>query len=168
MNIPALIPWTRRGARTPAPFGDSGRDPFLALHRDVNRLFDEALRGFATPVAGTAAEAGADLWPNVEIVDGDSEIRVMAEVPGMEEKDIEVLLDDNTLTLLGERVAETEDSERRFSERFYGRFERRIPLGYDIEQDNVRAEFRNGVLTVTLPKSEQARSKARRVQISSA
>ena len=63
------------------------------------------------------------------------------------------------------KKAEVEDKERQFSERFYGRFERRIPLGYEIEEDKVNAAFKNGVLTVTLPKSAKAQAKAKRIVI---
>ena len=103
--------------------------------------------------------------PNVEISETDNELRVIAEVPGLEEKDIEVLLDEGVLTLRGEKKSETEDKERQFSERFYGRFERRIPLGYEIEENKVNAVLKNGVLTVTLPKSAKAQAKAKRIVI---
>ena len=91
--------------------------------------------------------------------------KVTAEVPGLEEKDVEVLLEDGVLTLKGEKRSETEDKDRQFSERFYGRFERRIPLGYEVEDDNVSADFKNGVLTVALPKTERAQAKAKRIAI---
>lgn len=90
-----------------------------------------------------------------------------AEVPGMEEKDIEVLLDDGVLTLRGEKRSETEDKNRQFSERYYGRFERRIPIGYEIEEDKIDARFKNGVLSVTLPKTAKAQSQAKRIAIKS-
>jgi HSP20 family protein len=92
---------------------------------------------------------------------------VTAEVPGMEEKDIEVLLDDGVLTLRGEKRSETEDKNRQFSERYYGRFERRIPIGYEIEEDKIDARFKNGVLSVTLPKTAKAQSQAKRIAIKS-
>ncbi|WP_244295317.1 MULTISPECIES: Hsp20/alpha crystallin family protein [Paracoccus] len=88
-----------------------------------------------------------------------------AEVPGLEERDIEVLLDDGVLTLKGEKRSEVEDKDRQFSERFYGRFERRIPLGAEIREDEVDAHFRNGVLTVTLPKTEKAQAQVKRIAI---
>ena len=165
MSVRDLIPWGRDdGNRPPTIFGDG--DPFLSLHREVNRLFDDVLRGFDSrlPALGRFSSPGSG-WPSVEISDGEKEIRVTAEVPGLEEKDIEVLLEDGVLTLKGEKRSETEDKDRRFSERFYGRFERRIPLGLEIEEDKVSADFRNGVLTVTLPKTERARARARRIAI---
>ena len=169
MSVRDLMPWGRSGGnQVPGVFRTGERNPFLSLHREVNRLFDEALRGFGgnlPSLPGASAFGGG--WPSVEISDGEKEIRVTAEVPGLEEKDIEVLLDDGVLTLRGEKRSETEDKDRQFSERFYGRFERRIPLGYEVQEDNVEAQFRNGVLTVTLPKSEKAQSQVKRIEIKS-
>lgn len=74
-------------------------------------------------------------------------------MPGLEEKDIEVLLNDGVLTLKGEKRSEAEDKDKRFSERFYGRFERRIPLGCEIREEEIDARFKNGVLTGPCPKA---------------
>jgi HSP20 family protein len=78
-----------------------------------------------------------------------------------------VLLEDGVLTLRGEKKSETEDTGRQFSERYYGRFERRLALGREVEQDNVAATFKNGVLTVTLPKTAKAQANAKRIAINS-
>lgn len=169
MSVRDLIPWGRNnGSTTPSIFRNDDRDPFLSLHREVNRLFDDAFRSFGAglPSLGSFSSFGGN-WPSVEISDGEKEIKVTAEVPGLEEKDIEVLLDDGVLTLRGEKRSEAEDENRQFSERFYGRFERRIPLGYEVQEDKVDARFRNGVLTVSLPKSERAQSQVRRIAINS-
>ena len=167
MSVRDLIPWGRNsGEQTPALFRDGDRDPFLSLHREVNRLFDDVFRGFGPglPSLGSAS-ALAGGWPSVEISDDEKQIIVTAEVPGLEEKDIEVLLDDGVLTLKGEKHSEIEDKDRKFSERYYGHFERRIPLGVEVEEDAVDARFRNGVLTVTLPKSETAQQHVKRIAI---
>jgi len=164
MNVRDIIPWSR-SAQPLARYGDS--DPFLSLHREMNRLFDDVFRGFDVPTSfGRLAPLGTG-WPKLEITDKDKEIQVTAEVPGLEDKDIEVLLDDGYLTLRGEKSSETSDKERQFSERFYGRFERRIPLDYQVAEDKVSATFKNGVLTVTLPKVEQVASKAKRIAVES-
>ncbi len=169
MSVRDLIPWGRNnGNQTPSVFRDGERDPFLSLHREVNRLFDDVFRGFGSSLpsfGGISAFGGG--WPSVEISDSEKEIKVTAEVPGLEEKDVEVLLNDGVLTLKGEKHSETEDKDKQFSERFYGRFERRIPLGYEVQEDKVNARFRNGVLTVTLPKSEKAQSQVKRIAIKS-
>jgi Hsp20/alpha crystallin family protein len=85
-------------------------------------------------------------------------VQVTAELPGLEEKDIQVELEKAVLAIRGEKKTETEDKDRLFSERYYGRFERRIPLD-DIDQDKIEAWFKNGVLNVILPKPLTAQHK---------
>lgn len=167
MSVRDLIPWGRIGSsRTPSTYRESEHNPFLSLHREVNRLFDDVFRDFDArlPAFGRFSALGAT-WPNVEISKSDGAVKVTAEIAGLDEKDIEVLLDDGILILRGEKRSESEDSDRQFSERYYGRFERRIPLGHEVEEDKIAASFRNGVLTVTLPKSATAQAKVKRIAI---
>ncbi len=84
----------------------------------------------------------------------------------MDEKDLELFLDSGFLTLRGEKKSETEDRNRRVSERYYGRFERQIPLPVEVQEDKINASFKKGVLTVTLPKSAQAADRVKRIPIS--
>jgi HSP20 family protein len=164
MSVRDLMPWSRSSSQTPASYRGGEQNPFLSLHREMNRLFDDMFRDFdRRPMA--LGQSFVASWPSVEISENDNEFRLTAEVPGLDEKDIEVLLEDGVLTLRGEKRSESEDKNRQFSERYYGRFERRIPLGYDIEEDKVDAAFKNGVLTVTLPKSAQAQSRVKRIAI---
>ena len=165
MNVRALIPWGRNST-APTTYRDEDRNPFLSLHREMNRLFDDVFRDFDSrlPSFGSLSSFGG-AWPNVEVSETDKEIQVTAEIPGLDEKDVEVLLNDGVLTLKGERQSETEDKDRRVSERFYGHFERRIPLGTDIEEDKVEARFKNGVLSIVLPKSAKAQSQVKRITI---
>lgn len=165
MGMRELIPWGRSNG-TPSNYRDVDQNPLLSLHREVNRLFDDVFRGFDSPALGRFGAFGSSGWPSVEVSDTDREYRVTAELPGLTDKDIEVLFEDGMLILRGEKKSETDDKDRQFSERFYGRFERHIGLDRDIEPDRVSASFKNGVLTVTLPKSENAKSKARRIAIS--
>jgi len=160
MNMRDLIPWGRGGNQTPSLFRDERANPFMALHHEVNRLFDEALHGFDPSLPGHLTG-----WPNVEISETEKEILVSADVPGLDEKDVEVLLSDDVLTIRGEKKSEVEDKKRQFSERFYGRFERQIPLGTEVESDKVQASFKNGVLTVTLPKSAEAQAKVKHITV---
>jgi HSP20 family protein len=95
----------------------------------------------------------------------DKEVRVCAELPGLDEKDVEVLMNEGVLTIRGEKKSESEDKERAFSERYYGRFERRIPLAWEVDEDKVEASFKNGVLTVAMPKTAQAASHVRRIAV---
>src|SRR5918995_2026176 len=163
MNMRDLIPWGRTAQTTPSPYREEG-DPFMTLHREMNRLFDDVFRGFDIAPFGSFDGMGRMAgWPSVEVIDTDKDIRVSAELPGLDEKDVEVLMGDGVLTIRGEKRSEVEDKEHAFSERYYGRFERRIPLGQDVDEDKVEAAFKNGVLTVTVPKSAQASSHVKRI-----
>jgi HSP20 family protein len=163
MSVHDLIPWRRGSNQVPGASRGGDLDPFMALHRNVNRLFDDVFRGLDAP--SMFGSMGYGSWPKMEIAENEKEIHVTAEVPGLDEKDIELTMADGVLTLRGEKKSETEDSERQFSERYYGRFERRLALGREVEQDKVSATFRNGVLDITVPKNEKARASARRIAI---
>jgi HSP20 family protein len=167
MNVRDLIPWGRNRNTLPATTnGTSEQNPFLALHREMNPLFDDAFRDFGAPLSAMGGGLWfPNAWPQIEVSETDKTVRVTAEIPGMEEKDIEVVLEGDALVLRGERRSESEDRDRAFSERFYGRFERHIPLGSEIEDSKVEATFKNGLLTVILPKSAAAQSKVRRIVV---
>ena len=168
MSVRDLIPWGRSSNEVSTVFHNDDRNPFLSLHREVNRLFDDVSRSFGNhlPTFGPQSSFSGS-WPSVEISETDKEIKVAAEIPGLEEKDVEVLLGDGVLTLKGEKVSETEDKDKQFSERFYGRFERRIPLGAEVEEEKIDARFKNGVLNIVLPKSAKAQSQVKRIEIRS-
>jgi HSP20 family protein len=167
MNMRDLIPWGRSEQTTPSRYREEG-DPFMTLHREMNRLFDDVFRSFDLAPFGSFGGAGRTMgWPSVEVSETDKNLRISAELPGMDEKDVEVLMGDGVLTIRGEKKSEIEDKERAFSERTYGRFERRIPLGQDVEEDKIEASFKNGVLTVTVPKTAQAASQMKRIAINS-
>jgi len=163
MAIRDLIPWNRGGD---VSFRESGEgDPFLTLHREVNRLFENALRGFDMAPLGRGRFFGTSGgWPNIEVSETGGEIKVTAELPGLEEKDVHVELADNVLSIRGEKRTETEDKDRLFSERYYGQFERRIPVD-DVDKDKVSASFKNGLLTVTMPKTPDAKGRLMRIPI---
>ena len=164
MAIRDLLPWQNRGRELSTPRGEEV-NPFLTLHREMNRLFDDVFRGFDLAPFGMNRLADRAIgWPHIEVTGTDKEVKITAELPGLDEKDVEVELANGVLAIRGEKKTETEDKDRLFSERYYGRFERRIPVD-DVNQDQVTASFSNGVLTVRLPKSPDAQQKVKRISI---
>jgi len=138
MSMRDLIPWGRP-QQTPSRYREEG-DPFMTLHREMNRLFDDALRGFDMSPFGSLSRMAS--WPTLEVIETDREVRVSAELPGLDENDVEVLINDGVLTIRGEKKSE-------------------------VEEDTVKASFKNGVLTVTLPKSARASAQVKRIAINS-
>ena len=136
--------------------GGAQFNPFAAL-------FDEVIRGFDLATFGSRSfdRQGSHTdwtgWPHLEVNETDSELKVSAELPGLDEKDVEIELANGVLVIKGEKKMESEDQNRWFSERYYGQFERRLAVD-DVEGDKVSASFKNGVLTVTLPKTASARN----------
>jgi HSP20 family protein len=164
-----------RNPLTPFRFGGGllgGSDPFLSLHRDVNRLFDDALRGAGLPMAGAEAGGGMTNFinPQMNVSETQNEIRITAELPGVTKQDIDVSLDQDLLTIRGEkRFEQTEGGEKEnfhFVERAYGSFQRCIRLPGPLDPEQVQASFENGVLTITLPKAQQ-QERSRKIQVQS-
>jgi HSP20 family protein len=165
MAVRDIIPWSNRG-RDISSRRTEEVSPFLSLHREMNRLFDDVFRGFDAPLFSSDLWDGRAGWPAIEVSETDKEVRVTADLPGLDQKDIDVEYANGALVLRGEKKSESVDQNRRFSERYYGRFERHIPID-DIEQDNIQASFKNGVLTVTLPRSPAAQQKVKRITVHS-
>jgi len=164
MNVRDLVPWSRGDReRSPAIRSDS-LHPVLNLHREMNRLFDDVFRTFDD----YRLFAGPSGWPSLDVEETDNEYRVTAELPGLEERDVEVLLQDGLLTVRGEKKVDSENRNRTDSERFYGRFERRISLDRDVDEAAVSATFKNGILQVTVPKSARAVERSKRIPINAA
>lgn len=161
MDVSDLIPWRRDRNITARRVAEAS--PFLALHREMNRLFDDVFRDLG-PVDFERFGNRPLGWPSLEVNESDQEVKIVAELPGLEEKDVQVELTNGVLTIKGEKRAETEDKDRLFSERYYGRFERRIRID-DVAQDKITATFKNGLLIVTLPKSVKAQEKVKRISI---
>jgi len=163
MSMRDLIPWGRQSSTAPAVYREEERNPFLSLRQDIDRLFDDVFRG-TMPSLGMGR--GATVWPNLDVRETDQEVRITAEMPGMSDKDIELLVEDGLLTLRGERKSETDDKERGYSERFYGRFERRIALPSGVDHSAAKADFNDGLLTIAMPKTADA-ERGHRIPINS-
>ncbi len=158
MALTDLIPWNRN-RNLPAP---RQTDPFFTFRREMDRVFDDFFRAFDLPMTmGGGWSVGT--WPHVEVSDTDNEVKLVAELPGMEEKDIDLNFNDGVLTLSGEK--KTEANGAVYSERWHGQFQRSFQLGPDVDPDKIKAEFKNGVLTITAGKRPEAQRQVRRIPV---
>lgn len=143
-------------------------EPFFGIQRRMNRLFEE----FFNEPFGLAPmrELGQNFMPRVDVYEDEKEFRVTAELPGMDEKDIDITLDREVLTIRGEKSSETKEEKGQYHriERSYGSFERQIPLGMEVDANKVDAEFKKGVLTITLPKPAEAVSRVKKIAVKKA
>ena len=139
-----------------------------SLQDRIDRLFEDSLARFRMPFGGEALEGTA--WsPAVDIVETDNEIVVTADVPGIDPKEVDIQVQNGTVTLKGERKFESdvkEDNYRRV-ERVYGSFVRSFSLPLTVDSDKVEAEYRNGVLELRLPKKPEAKPKQVKVAVKS-
>jgi len=145
-----LMPWGRnRGVR----MGDG--TPMMNLRREMDRMLTDVL-GNAFPSFNMGGGRSAMAWPQLDVEETDREVRITAEMPGMKQEEIDLRIEEGMLTLSGERKDERQDKERGYSERYYGHFERQVSLPRGVDPDQCRAEFRDGVLRITMPKNEEA------------
>lgn len=151
-----LVPWRAR---------ETGLDIFEDLEgfqNEMNRLFNGTLHR-----PGKKGNGGA-LWaPAVDIIDEKDDIRVRADLPGMKKEEIEVSVNNDTLSIKGEKKEEKEIKEKDYvrSERYYGAFQRSFTLPAGVDPQKVNAAYKDGVLEITLPKREDAKPKQIKVDI---
>ncbi|HSA84949.1 MAG TPA: Hsp20/alpha crystallin family protein [Nitrospira sp.] len=142
-------------------------DPF----RELEEVSDRLNRMFARPAArtsnGNETMIVADWTPSVDISETESEYQIKAEIPDVKKEDVKVTVEDGVLTIQGERKQEKEEKGKKFHriERSYGSFVRTFSLPDVIEEEKVKAEFKDGVLNLHLPKSEKAKPKAIEVKV---
>ena len=142
-------------------------DPF----RELEEVSDRLNRMFARPAARTSngkeTMIVADWTPSVDISETEGEYQIKAEIPDVKKEDVKVTVEDGVLTIQGERKQEKEEKGKKFHriERSYGSFVRTFSLPDVIEEEKVKAEFKDGVLSLHLPKSEKAKPKAIEVKV---
>lgn len=183
MSFKDIIPW-RRGRHempvhrqdeerglAPALGDELGLTPFF---RETESLFERFFRGFgATGLFPDflGGDAGGAIGPplSLDMIETEDDFRISVELPGVDEQDVDVSISGNVLTIRGEKRSEArqERADAFRLERMYGRFERSVPLPAEVDEDRVQAEFRRGVLEVTLPKSKRARPEVKRIAVRS-
>lgn len=189
MDIKKLAPWNwlkkeedEGGTTVPVKrpedqtYNYAGRatNPILLLHREMDRLFDDAFRGFGlspfrsdlfTPLTGSGL-----IKPQVDIAATEKDYSITVEVPGVSEKDVNVEIANNTMTIRGEKKQEKEEKEKNYYrvERSYGSFQRVLSLPEDANQADIKATFKNGVLTIKVPRKALLKADVKQIEIKNA
>ncbi|MBN1521611.1 MAG: Hsp20/alpha crystallin family protein [Candidatus Aureabacteria bacterium] len=149
-----LVPWRRQDS-------DFFFKPLADFRQEFDRLFD---RFFDRELV----EADGGFTPKIELSEDEKSYTVKAELPGLEEKDVDVSLEDNVLTIKGEKKEEKEEKKGKnayYRETRYGSFFRQIPLRQQVQEDKVKAKFKKGILTLDLPKKEVTKSKSIKINV---
>jgi HSP20 family protein len=162
---------------TPAP--SNAPDAWRSFRTEMDRLFDRFASGWGFPSLGRMFDVAPAFRyesafsmpsPAVDITEDDGAYKVTAELPGMSEKEIEVVVSGDTMTLKGEKKQEKEQKEKNFylSERSYGSFQRSFYLPEGVDRDKIGAEFSKGVLTITMPKTAKAVEQQKKIEVKTA
>lgn len=189
MDINKLVPWNwfkgeegEAGAVVPVNrvesqeqnLGGGLQNPIMQLHRKMNQLFDNTFRSFGVPALGFDIPFPQFIHPGlikpqVNIGGSEKEYEITVEIPGVDEKDVKVEIVGNTMTISGEKKHEKEEKDKNYyrMERSYGSFQRVLSLPGDANQDNVKATFKNGILTVTMPRKALPKKDVKQIAIKS-
>ena len=171
LDLKSLVPWGQK--RNSVPVTQKDReflDPFYAFRREMDRLFDDFFSNGSMLARRNGGNGWYDLAPELDIAETDKDIVVTAELPGVDQKDLEVTLAGDTLTIKGEKKYEHEENDegRHYMERRYGSFCRTVRLPFEAGDLSVDAELKNGVLTVRVPKPAELRTESKRIEIHTA
>lgn len=162
MNLNALVPWRNTKPDLPAKREDFF-DPFHSFRREVDRMFDRFFEGLPMRSGGT----WQSLTPAVDIDETDKAMVVTAELPGVNDKDVEVTLAGDVLTIKGKKKDEKthNNGESTYVERRYGSFARSVRLPFELKDELVDAQFKDGVLTIRIPKPADMQRSVRRIEV---
>ncbi len=182
MDIKKLAPWNWfkkeqehegkmlpvRRHETQAPY----TDPFLQIRQEMDRIFDTALSGFGFPSMGFGRErtpmAQTDwLKPTLDIGASNKEYTISVELPGVDEKDVQLELINDTLKIKGEKKQQKEEKEKNYyrMERSYGSFQRTLSLPEDADQDGISAVYMNGIMEITIPRKVAPKTEVKQIEI---
>ena len=168
MHIKDLMPWN--WGRHSVPVRREDEERLRTLQSDINRVFEDFWHGFSAPTWPAGFGASFEAMPPVEVSETDDEVEITAELPGMSEEQVDVTLSADMLKINGEKRSERDEKRQDYhiSERSYGAVHRTIPLPSGLDLDQVDATFKDGVLKVRIPKTEEARSEVKRIAVTKA
>ena len=168
MVMKYMTPW-KWGSRDVSEGREYEGHPVDIFRREMDRLFDDFFRGFGLRTFGGEEELSGTFNPQVNMTEDEKSIQVTAELPGMDEKDIEINLSRDSITIKGEKKEETEQKDKGvyYLERSFGSFMRMLPLPQEVDSDKADASFKKGVLKITLPKLEREKQTHKKISIKS-
>jgi HSP20 family protein len=168
MNLGDLIPWRDKSqVSTPR---DDFFDPIVSLRREMDRMFDDFFNGSSGRGLRPLAGGWSGVTPTIDVEEHEKEVVVTAELPGLDDKDFELTLMGDILTIKGEKKAEHEhkNGEAYYTERRYGAFSRAVRLPFEVKDENIDAKYDKGVLTVRIPKPADVQKAVRRIEVKAA
>jgi HSP20 family protein len=165
VDFKALVPW-RDKSQTPVPREDL-HDPLLSFHREVDRMLDDFFSGFGRRSIRSPLASWAAPDPSLDLTESEKEIVVTAEMPGLDDKDFEVSVSGDVLTLKGEKKTQHEqgNGDAYYVERRFGVFSRSVRLPFEIKDEKVEARYDKGVLTIRIPKPADMQRQVRRIDV---
>lgn len=173
MALGEMVPWRwgnlRRLGREEKPFAGF-REDIATLHREMDRLFDSLWNEGFSPSLLSGEWPRMDVVPQLDVTEDDKSFSVKVDLPGMDEKDVDVTLFDRVLTIRGKKEEDRETKEKDYyrRERTYGSFRRSIEIPAAVDSAKIDASFKNGVLTINLPKTKEAQDKVKHIQVKAA
>ncbi len=158
----------RRQERMPIRRGQA-MSPYRAMRDMMSSMMEDFFPDWPSMRVRPFEWRMQEFSPSIDVIDEEKDIRVQAEVPGMNPDDLDVTVTRDSVIVKGEKKSEREEERQglRYSERTFGSFERVIPLPADVQTDKIEARFKNGVLDIVMPKSEQSLKESRKIQIKS-
>ena len=162
MALRDLVPWRRQELEPSDP-----ESPFYALQREMNRLFNDFSRNFGFSELADREGFPGQFQPTVDIAETERDLRVTVEIPGLDEKDLDLTLSDGNLIIKGEKKVERESKEEQVFRResSYGMFRRSIALPSEVDEEKVTATYRKGILKITLPKTAAAKQSGKKISV---
>jgi HSP20 family protein len=170
VDFKALVPWRNNNKPQTLATREDYFDPFVTFRREMDRMFDDFFTGFGGGRGLQTASNWPAATPMIDVTETDKDVVVTAELPGLDDKDFEVTLAGDLLTIKGEKKSEHEEknSDATYVERRYGSFSRTVRLPFEVGNEKVDAKYDKGVLTVRVPKPAEVQKAVRRIEVKAA
>jgi len=161
MTLRELMPFSKKTI----PIRHETENPFALFNKDMDTMFNDFFRGFDIEPAWSRKPGS--FTPRIDVTESEKEINVAAELPGIDEKDIDLTVTRDSLTIKGEKKEEREDNGKDYyrMERSYGSFSRTIPLPVEVETDHASASYKKGILSIKIPKSARAIEEKKKIAV---